>query len=588
MSFKIIFLFGLLVLFLMIVGCGVQPGKTIVGEAVSVGGSGKEYTISSSASELPSQTIMVSPDSQNKDGRAQILVEKKIAAPYYLCKSWNMDTYMGANLNAKSAYGTTYLMATRIPICEKAYYWKINAADFTTASIQLVQTGEYLCATKGDDSVVTLKHSCKSPWKGWDLSEPGHIKLSSDSSMYLCTGKITPKEKKESTSSQFIPSPIPPNPLDLIKSASKSVIPSNEGSLIVGLCTKGVQPQGDINTLSFEDIYNFHIVTSEGVNLWQADTFNEAVEASGVTGMSCAGQENEKYSESLFQTHVCKKYISDGFNRLLWTPIVATTQEEAHIFSDVITGEKCSLENKINFVGKFPTHICAGGKWQSLESFQVQINPADDLVTIKNECVEEWNFAKGENVFSGPYSGCDPQSLNNGKYWCPIKAVYVVGDMYGTGWAQCAGYNSNGEECVKGPWYYSDGKTHSGPYYGCNDIGNKMGLWCPTQISYVQGDKLGTTRKECELKTCPSGVTCEGKKVEGKVGDKSVCGADSQEWTCTNSGWKQTSVTNCQCPTEKFLCDDEVDNDKDGTIDCADTDCTRNKKCKSVNRVSAR
>ncbi len=216
------------------------------------------------------------------------------------------------------------------------------------------------------------------------------------------------------------------------------------------------------------------------------------------------------------------------------------SQEEAYTMTTELTGKDCSKENELHTEGgKFVTHICAGGKWQSLEKWDplAGVNFADDAVTFGNKCLSEWYYAKDEKTVLGPYKGCEDVD-KNGKPWCAVKAAYVQGEKYGTDWTNC--YDNDDTGCVKGPWYYikEDG-TKYGPLYGCTDVeATDGGPWCATKVAYITKEKFGTKWTSCQIESktlnairgSAGGSSGSGKGMKGDVNcDKDVTFADVKQ-----------------------------------------------------------
>jgi hypothetical protein len=72
----------------------------------------------------------------------------------------------------------------------------------------------------------------------------------------------------------------------------------------------------------------------------------------------------------------------------------------------------------------------------------------------------------------------------------------------------------------------------------------------------------------CQLSDIPGCVRCE---TPAECNDDDACTTDTCNGTCGHT-------TIDQCGNEN--CTDGVDNDGDGQIDCADTDCAGNDACK--------
>jgi len=110
---------------------------------------------------------------------------------------------------------------------------------------------------------------------------------------------------------------------------------------------------------------------------------------------------------------------------------------------------------------------------------------------------------------------------------------------------------------------------------------------CDNQL--LQPDDLAgrNTLYDCTLSTCQS--TCDGSALEcGEVCDGSNLGGA----TCLSQGFDAgtlgcngscTAFDTSSCSTtitnETGLCTDGIDNDNDGPIDCADSDCTSDPAC---------
>ena len=74
--------------------------------------------------------------------------------------------------------------------------------------------------------------------------------------------------------------------------------------------------------------------------------------------------------------------------------------------------------------------------------------------------------------------------------------------------------------------------------------------------------------KSCQITTIPGCIPC---KTAADCNDGDACTAD----TCPAGACTHTDVAGC--PAE--ICDDRVDNDGDGAVDCADPDCNGNPAC---------
>lgn len=226
---------------------------------------------------------------------------------------------------------------------------------------------------------------------------------------------------------------------------------------------------------------------------------------------------------------------------------------------------------------------------------------------FNDKIVNNWVYINKAGKVTFTHKFC---TLNSkGKSWGPTIGAYFSGNKYTTQWKYCNVTNgvASYKGCVTGQWRYVDarGKVVGSPITGCTTMDAKGQLgkekpWCATKVAYVYNDAYGTQNSLCsnlpykstkkvttpkvvtppKVVTCSDIETCEGSKVNGKLGDKAVCGKNLKGYTCTTKGWHV--IGQCTCTSEKMFCSDGKDNDGDKKIDCADSDCSADAKCKKV------
>ena len=108
-----------------------------------------------------------------------------------------------------------------------------------------------------------------------------------------------------------------------------------------------------------------------------------------------------------------------------------------------------------------------------------------------------------------------------------------------------------------------DGKTD------CNDLDCNKDVACKTKCAHdlcIEGAKVDAACDACASAVCKADSFC--------------CG-DSWDGTCVG---EVATICGKQCPgAVEALCADKLDNDKDGKIDCADSDCAKDPACQNAN-----
>ncbi len=206
--------------------------------------------------------------------------------------------------------------------------------------------------------------------------------------------------------------------------------------------------------------------------------------------------------------------------------------------------------------------------------------------------------------------GCHPDEANYGCYDNAVREYVLMpyGSMFydqqGIGGGPCQGdsggpalYTKGGVEYVSGVTSYGDGICK---YYGVSTAVQDYYDWilsiapevaeqytevCGNGIDDDNNGLIDDKDPECIVQLCGNGVIDEGEQCDGST----LPYASKKCATVFGDTYKSGYITctaNCELNfdtcTAKEVCNDGIDNDNDGKIDCEDTECIGNISCVEI------